>query len=378
MKRALALAGGGPACGLQIGALKRFAEESMTFDVWALSCIGAWVGVIYNQFDPVTAPGQTETFFREHIFREDQSYAKFPINQVFAPELFSNARALSNFMTDPATYRDLYVPGAMLTAARHNLEFMLDPKHWNRGDFNLLVLENMAAHPLTRYLTSMIYLSKINGLSRIYYPEGSFLQSIDFEALAKPDRPFLYHNAWNLSRQRLEQFSNRLAQGYKQLTPASLCACSALPYVESTVEVDNDTYCEGALVDTVNFKHLLEKHDLEDDPLDEVWVVRIVSKDQVRKPDTLTDALGNLCMLFAASLGEDDVKLFRYHAIEDNWHGRIIEIPVSCSIDFNWNVENFDTGVRAGYRAAALALEDYRAGRFADLKTRPEKGRYTV
>ncbi len=376
MKRAIALAGGGPACGLQIGALKRFAEEEMNFDIWALACIGAWVGVIYNQFEPDTAPAQSETFFRDHIFREDRSYAKFPINQVFAPELFSNARALVNFVADPASYRDLYVPGALLAAARHNLEFMIDPKRWNRGDFNLLFLENMAAQPLTRYLTSLAYLSNVDGLSRIYYPEGSFLQSIDFAALTKADRPFIYHNAWNLSRQRLDQFANRPARDYKQLTAASLCACSALPYVESTVEVDNDTYCEGALVDTVNFAHLLDRHDVAGDHLDEVWIVRIVGKDQVRTPHTITDALGNLCMLFAASLGEDDVKLFRFHARERGFKGKIVEIPVSSSIDFNWNVKNFDIGVEAGYRAAAAALEDYRNGEFDDLSKRTPEDRY--
>lgn len=33
-------------------------------------------------------------------------------------------------------------------------------------------------------------------------------------------------------------------------------------------------------------------------------------------------------MLFAAALGEDDVKLFRWHAKERGWPGRIVEIRV--------------------------------------------------
>ena len=52
MKRAITLAGGGPAAGLHIGALKRLDEADVKFDVWALSCIGAWVGLVYNQADP--------------------------------------------------------------------------------------------------------------------------------------------------------------------------------------------------------------------------------------------------------------------------------------------------------------------------------------
>ncbi len=52
MKRAITLAGGGPAAGLHIGALDRLNKENIKFDVWALSCIGAWVGLVYNQCDP--------------------------------------------------------------------------------------------------------------------------------------------------------------------------------------------------------------------------------------------------------------------------------------------------------------------------------------
>ena len=34
---------------------------------------------------------------------------------------------------------------------------------------------------------------------------------------------------------------------YKPITSGSLCACSALPYIEQTVEIEGDIYCEGAL-----------------------------------------------------------------------------------------------------------------------------------
>src|SRR5262245_32728610 len=87
-KRALCLAGGGPAAGLHIGALDAFAEAGFEFDVWSLSCIGAWVGVVYNSFDGGCRldKGRVEKtfeFFRDRIFRNDDSYARFPINSVF-------------------------------------------------------------------------------------------------------------------------------------------------------------------------------------------------------------------------------------------------------------------------------------------------------
>ena len=99
---------------------------------------------------------------------------------------------------------------------------------------------------------------------------------------------------------------------YKRITPASLCACSALPLIEQTVQIDGDIYCEGALIDTVNFEDLLEDHP----DLDEIWISRIVDAGQILPPKNMLDSTANLCELFAATVGEDDVKLFKYHVKE--------------------------------------------------------------
>ena len=86
MKRAITLAGGGPAAGLHIGALQRLHEAEIKFDVWALSCIGAWVGLVYNQCDPGKEVEQTYEFFRDGVFRDDRSYSRFPVNTVFGTD----------------------------------------------------------------------------------------------------------------------------------------------------------------------------------------------------------------------------------------------------------------------------------------------------
>jgi hypothetical protein len=126
--------------------------------------------------------------------------------------------------------------------------------------------------------------------------------------------------------------SLRKSAKYKDISKKSLCACSALPYIEDTVTIDNEVYCEGALIDTVNFSQLIEDHR----DLDEIWVSRIVDVKQVRAPENIKDALGNLCMLFAGSLGDDDVKLFKYHARDEGWKGIIYEIRVPTNINFDW------------------------------------------
>lgn len=358
MKRAITLAGGGPAAGLHIGALKRLSERRINFDIWALSCIGAWVGVLFNQFEPrhgKSQAEQTEEFFREHIFRADDSYSRFPINSVFGPDISAVTRAVRDFTFSVKSYDELYLPHRMQEVAGRWMRLCCDPQQWNKGDWNQLMLDTLGANPFMRFFTSLAYLSELNGLSRIYYPESTLARAIDFVSLEHPDKPFLYHNAWNLTKRQLDLFANHNRPGYLKLSFNSLCACSALPFIEQTVDVGPDTYCEGALVDTVNFKNLLD-----DNPeLEEIWVSRIVDAAQVRTPRNLYEALGNLCMLFPASLGNDDIKLFKFHAKERNWRGKIIEINVSADIKFDWSHANLQEGIIQGYRAAEEAWQNY-------------------
>ena len=363
MKRAITLAGGGPAAGLHIGVLQRLAEAGITFDVWALSCIGAWVGLVYNQCDRGKEVEQTYNFFRDGVFRNDESYSRFPVNTVFGSDNGANLRAMVEFMLSPESYRNIWLPNEIARSIGSTMEFMTNRSKWNEGDFNRWLLNDvMAVHPASRFMASLMYQSNISGLSRIHWPESSFMKAIKFDRLYNEDKPFIFHNAWNITKQRLDLFSNKpdfqskSDTLYKGIDAASLCACSALPYIEETVEIDGDIYCEGALVDTVNFKDLLEDHP----DLDEIWVSRIVDAGQVRPPRNIADALGNLCMLFAATVGEDDIKLFRYHVQEGDWKGQIVEIKVSNHVDFEWCHSNLDRGREDGYRATDNALKEYR------------------
>src|SRR6202165_853183 len=204
----------------------------------------------------------------------------------------------------------------------------------DEGDTNGWILNQaMAPNPLVRYLTSMMYLSNVTGLSRINYPNSAFMKCIKFERffpkVVVEDKPFIFHNAWNLDKKELALFSNRRTgdKAYQgPINASTLCACSALPFIAETVKMGGDTYCEGALVDTVNFQTLIENHGHE---MDEIWVSRIVDSKQIRKPENLHDALANLCQLFAATVGEDDVKLFKYHLKYDKpesgkrWKGTV-------------------------------------------------------
>jgi predicted acylesterase/phospholipase RssA len=389
LRRAITLGGGGPAAGLHIGVLEALAAKDITFDVWALSCIGAWVGIVYNQVDKKKVQDkdraeQTYQFFRDGVFRDDESYKRFPINTVFGPDWSSNIDALNDFVADPDNYKDFrWQPYRMMDYVQESMSILFDHlpgrdqpfKKWREGDFNRWILNQaMAPNPFVRYLTSMMYLSNVNGLSRINYPDSEFMKKINFENLFDKEgetKPSIFHNAWNLDRQKLALFSNHPMKTTEKYTfegpidARTLCACSALPFIEGTVEIDGVTYCEGALVDTVNFESLLEEHHTPDNQLDEIWVSRIVDSKQIRKPENLHDALANLCQLFAATVGEDDVELFKYHVRYDNpktakeWNGTVVEIHVPGHINFKWNHSNLDNGRKLGRASAEQAIAAY-------------------
>ena len=229
----------------------------------------------------------------------------------------------------------------------------------------------MAPNPFVRNLVSMMYLSDVNGLSKINYPKSEFMKRIRFEELERKGKPHIFHNAWNLDDQKLALFSNRPMKVANPkytfdgpIDASTLCACSALPFIEGTVKIKKTTYCEGALVDTVNFDSLLEEHP----DLEEIWVSRIVDSKQIQKPKNLHDALANLCQLFAATVGEDDVSLFKYHIRCDKKSEeekertkklKIVEIHVPGHINFKWNHSNLDNGCKLGKVAAEQAIKAY-------------------
>src|SRR6202163_662321 len=281
VRRAITLGGGGPAAGLHIGVLDALAADDKKFDIWALSCIGAWVGIVYNQFDKNEVndkdrPEQTYQFFKNGVFRDDESYERFPINTVFGPDWRANTKALNKFISDSDNYKDfVWDPYKMMDSFQESMSLLFncmsdgDEKKkkfekLDEGDINGWILNQvMAPNPFVRYLTSMMYLSNVTGLSRINYPNSDFMKGIKFERLfaeAKKNT-FIFHNAWNLDDQKLALFSNHPMRktnkeyvGFNNGSP--LRAFSTPSFHEETGEEDGVTYCEGALVDTVNFESL--------------------------------------------------------------------------------------------------------------------------
>lgn len=379
-KRAITLAGGGPTVGLSIGALRRLAREpALDFHIWALSCIGAWLGIVYHQADkdPAIAGlvgtdrklaevNACEEFFRK-LFRPDDVYSHYPTATAFGVDTVALCTAWAEYALDPKTYRQLFLPDAILEACEQLMGFATRPQSWTRSGFrDLQHNQIMAVNPMSRWLFAMAFKSNFAGWVALHDPDSAILRSIDFERLKAAGKPFLYHNAYNFEKHDLDLFCNiphpqpAMQRNYRLgITSATLCACSALPYVESPVEVDGVPYCEGALVDTVNFRNLV--HD--NAALDEVWVSKIVNYRQVRRPENLYDALNNLIMLFAATTSDDDVKLFKFHleATPHLRHVKVYEIEVDVDGEkgsFDWSWSNLDRSMVRGESGASLAIAE--------------------
>lgn len=367
-KRAITLAGGGPAAGLHIGALAALEEAGIEFDVFALSCIGAWVGIVYNTRPRPNRAEQTLQFFDKFCFRDDRSYEWFPINRGFATDGQALCRAWANFPLSPGLdWRSLVLPQDIYNSFIQSAALLRDPARWTAQEFNYWLLNDvLAVNPFTRYLTSMVYKSEINGLSKIYYKDSPVLKEVfQGERLYGDDMPEIYHNAWRLPTEKkagmMQIFHNRREasaggkERYLRISPESLCACSALPYIEESVSIEPYEYTEGALVDTVNFKNLLRDHP----DLDEVWVNRIVDEKQVKAPGSLAGALANLPMQFAAEVGENDVKLFRQHLLnQSRMRPRVVEIPIDpeTRVTFDWKHSNLMQGYDEGRAAVGRLL----------------------
>lgn len=343
------MAGGGPVGGWHIGVLRAMAEHDMLDDikVWSLSCIGAWIGILYNTFEgePIDRVRQTYHWFKQ-VFLPDHVHRSFPSNRVFAADYRGNALDMIEFLTNIETIKNLWVPDAMLKACFSTLHMLADPAQRNEGDFNRVLHEWMSVLPATRLLAAAAYRTQSNGMTRMHYPESKFLREINFARLRELPET-IYHNAHNLSKGRIEHFSNKR---YPYIDATTLCACSALPYVLKPVIMDGDIWCEGAMDRPIDFDPI------DDHPeVNEVWSLPLLDSEQAHQPADMTDAIGMLPMMAAAS----HVRTLSEAYQRTHPHIRFVEVQSSLKVNYAWTESNFEGCCEAGYAAGKAAVAKY-------------------
>ena len=117
----------------------------------------------------------------------------------------------------------------------------------------------------------------------------------------------------------------------------------------------------------MNFKDLLKDHP----ELDESGSAASSMRTRFARPTTCT-IHWLICAAVRRNVGEDDVKLFKYHVMcgenrrggqrkQNRWKGTIIEIPVNSDINFEWSHSNLERGPTNGAIAAEQAYKLYKA-----------------
>jgi hypothetical protein len=190
------------------------------------------------------------------------------------------------------------------------------------------------------------------------YGDDFVRQYIDFEKLMDID-PMIYFNAFNLSQRKINLFVNRKNHPkYKPITLRALKANSSiLGYLENW-DIDGEQYCEGAVVDTVNFRDLLANHS----DLNEVWVINILHYEEVKPPKNQLEADLLAVELPMTTIAQSDVKLFSFYLQEAGLDRKIkmIKIDLSCrDLDFFWKQSTLEKGIQVGYEGTLATIQAY-------------------
>ncbi|MGD0278945.1 MAG: patatin-like phospholipase family protein [Smithella sp.] len=373
-KKALALSGGGPAVGIEIGALRAFEEKGIDFDIFTCACVGSWVGCLYNSLSP--GPDrikQLEDFFFEKIFIPDDIYESFPIcYKVFRVDYFGDMKKYIEKFFDPATYQHLFLADRIM---QYFQQMQLNPPATN-DEINYYISEGMAINPFARWFCEMIYKVKKSGIAGLVNSADFVEENINMEDLFKSGK-LVYLNAYNMTKTRLERFVNR--RKHKEYDPISaealMAGSSVLEYTENrTIGGGPDKYCEGAVINTVELNTLLE-HDHKDE-IEEIWVVKIADYQEAKPPKNLIEAALTAVMLPFDTISDDDIEIFSHHLTEvsDREKTRLIKINMNYgAVNYHWNHSNLKEGIRTGYEGTIKAIEEYEAKKKQEVRSRVKR-----
>lgn len=324
-RTALVISGGAPNATLVAGALLAFHELDLRFDVISTAGAGALLGLICcapQGGNPVTGlKGLKEMGVADPI------YDAFPVN-----------------------FKVFNKPGAMAEVYRRALglnPFIQQMMAWPAADPWTQLLKDSAELALASACPSDLSNSSLGLCAHLPFAE----QIIDFSAIAKLEGEF-YVNAFNLRTQKMENFSKA------QITPAHLQAALSFPFLYPPTELDGGLYIEGAALDCLNFRDLLELHP----NLEEIVIFDLLGADRLlRAPTDLYDAWVMSILTPLIEIARDDLKIFeaehlgKYPKLKRPYRVPLIEdIPAADLPDvFDWSRSNLARLFDVGYASAA-------------------------
>lgn len=372
IKRAIALSGGGPPVGLQVGALKALDENGIEFDVFTTDCIGSWTACIFNSHPKAERFEMMKKFYSA-CFVPDDIFEGFsvPIN-IFVTDYFKDFAIYWQKLFDYHTYQGLFLPQRIF---EYMLEY-INPFNFpnNSVDLSLMFTKAMSLNPFVRLMFKLYYQNRKTGRSWLLGPDNygeDFVgRYIDFNRLMIA-KTMIYLNAFNLTQGKINLFVNR--QHHPLYDPISLRVLKAnssiLGYLENW-DIDGQSYCEGAVADAVNFKDLLRNHP----DLNEVWVIDILNYKEIKPPQNQLEADLLAVELPFSTIAHDDIELFAYHLKEAGLDKKIKLVKINLSykdLDFFWKQSTLEKGIQMGYQGALATIENYLAASRAPARLVP-------
>ncbi len=255
-RTALVLGGGAPNMALMAGAVAAFHERGVVFDVVSTSGAGSLAGLLWLAPKGMSPEDALHSVTTMSI--SDAIYDHFPVNY----KVFQKA----------GVWADLW-----RNAMAANPFFAVQPKQYMASPLYALTADWMALWAATLCP---------NGLGMnswgLCAPTPFVEHIIDFDKI-KHIEPHFYLNAYNITKEVIDDFTK------DEITPDHFRAALAFPLIYGPNQLNGDLYYEGAVVDCLNFKDLVEQHD----NLETIVVLDVLgSSTLIRKPRNLYDFMG--------------------------------------------------------------------------------------
>lgn len=328
MSLALVLSGGAPNATLMTGALLAMEEKGVKFDVISTSGAGAVAGLFYVAPNGTTTTDALKNSVNMGI--SDAIYDQFPVNfKVFQK---------------PGAIADWYRSATML-----NPVFAAAYKGIYDNPYTRLWTDSMQMMLATFCPTDLSPSSK-GMCAHVPWID----HAVDFEALKNFEGDF-YINAYNITDHQMELFRNG------EITTEHFKAALSFPMIYPPYELNGKHYIEGAAIDALNYKSLVNQHP----EIDTIVVFDVLGIDKlIREPRDLYDSWVLSIITPIVELAKDDTKLFELkHNTGPNKRDLLkitYDIPEEhLPKTLDWSYSNLQTLFDIGYEAGLKFYEEH-------------------
>lgn len=326
---ALILGGRAPNSTLMAGALAAFIEEKVQFDVISTSGAGALIGLFYTaprDASPLEALKNTVNFSIS-----DFIYDMLPVNY----KVFNKPGQAADL------YRNMVYANPFLT------EILSEPP---QNDFERLYKDMFSL------LINTLCPSDLNYSSKGLCANVPFVEKVvDFEKLKTIKQDF-YINAYNINKMEMENFSK------KEITPDHFHASFAFPFIYPPYEMNGNYYFEGASVDALNYKSLVNNHP----EVDTIVVFDILGTEKlIRQPKNIYDAWVLSIIVPLVEIARDDTKIFELKYNTGKNKRKLLKIPFNIPESqwpyaLDWSYSNLKTLYDSGYESGKEFIKKHR------------------